>query len=114
MFQGMAKAERRKRVMEVFKDLGIEELADRTPAKMSGGQQQRVAVARAIVHNPPLVLADEPTANLDTENAVAIVELMKRLAGEKGITFFIATHDSRVFERAERLIRIVDGKVYED
>lgn len=114
MFQGIPKSERKERVLAVFKELGIEDLADRTPAKMSGGQQQRVAVARAIVHNPTLVLADEPTANLDSENAIAIVELMKRMSKEKKITFFIATHDSRVFERAERIIRIVDGKIHED
>lgn len=113
IFQGLGKAERKERVMRVFKELGIEELADRTPAKMSGGQQQRVAVARAIVHNPSLVLADEPTANLDSENAIAIVKLMKRLSVERQITFLMATHDSRVYERAERLIRIVDGKINE-
>ncbi|MCD6454231.1 MAG: ABC transporter ATP-binding protein [Candidatus Aminicenantes bacterium] len=114
LFQGVPKNERRERVMRIFKELGIEELADRTPSKMSGGQQQRVAIARAIVHTPSLVLADEPTANLDSENAIAIVELMKKMSEEKGITFLIATHDSRVFERTRRIIKIIDGKIHED
>ncbi len=114
MFQGISKHERKKRIMAVFEELGISHLAHRTPVKMSGGEQQRVAIARAIVHNPTLVLADEPTANLDTENANSIVELMKRLTEEKGITFLVATHDNRVFSRAERIVRIIDGKVSED
>jgi len=113
IFQGVSKRERRERVMGIFKELNIEELAHRTPPKMSGGQQQRVAVARSIVHHPSLVLADEPTANLDSENAIGIVELMRKLSREKKITFLIATHDSRVYERAERVIKIVDGRISE-
>ena len=114
LFQGVEKNKRRERVMEIFRELGIEHLADRTPPKLSGGEQQRVAIARAIVHHPLLVLADEPTANLDSENAISIVELMKRLCKEKKISFLIATHDSRVYQRAERIIRLTDGKIVED
>ncbi len=114
MFRKVNKEKRKEMVMKVFRDLGISHLADRTPAKMSGGEQQRVAIARAIVHNPVLVLADEPTANLDTENAISIVELMKNLSRQRQITFLVATHDSRVFERAERILRITDGKIVED
>ncbi len=111
ILRGVSKRERKKMVMNVLKDLGLEELAHRPLTKLSGGEQQRVAVARAIVGEPKIVLADEPTANLDTENAIALVELMKKLNEEKGITFLLSTHDSRVVERTKRVIKLVDGKI---
>ncbi len=114
IFLGVGKRRRREMVSKVFRELGIEELSSRIPPKMSGGQQQRVAVARAIVHEPLLVLADEPTANLDSENAISIVEMMRRLSREKEITFLVATHDPRVYERAGRVLRILDGRIVED
>ncbi len=114
ILQGVDKDERRERVMQVLKDVGMAELADRFPTQLSGGQQQRVAVARAIVAEPRIVLADEPTANLDTKNAIALVELMKRLNEEKGITFLLSTHDQRVVERTRRIIKLRDGKIVED
>ncbi len=114
ILQGVDKEKRRERVMQVLKDVGMAELADRFPTQLSGGQQQRVAVARAIVGEPRIVLADEPTANLDTKNAIALVELMKKLNEEKGITFLLSTHDQRVVERTRRIIKLRDGKIVED
>ena len=111
ILRGVGKKERREKVMEVLKDVGLEELANRPLTKLSGGEQQRVAVARAIVGEPKIVLADEPTANLDSENAIALVELMKKLNEEKGVTFILSTHDSRVVERTKRIIKLVDGKI---
>ena len=111
ILRGFSKKERREKVMKVLRDVGLEKLADRPLTKLSGGEQQRVAVARAIVGEPKIVLADEPTANLDSENAIALVELMKKLNEEKGITFILSTHDSRVVERTNRIIKLVDGKI---
>ncbi|MCP2519647.1 ABC transporter ATP-binding protein [Candidatus Aminicenantes bacterium AC-708-M15] len=111
ILRGFSKKERREKVMKVLKDVGLEKLADRPLTKLSGGEQQRVAVARAIVGEPKIVLADEPTANLDSENAIALVELMKKLNEEKGITFILSTHDNRVVERTKRIIKLVDGKI---
>ena len=114
LLRGVAAEERHRRVMELFEEIGLGELADRRPGKLSGGQQQRVAVARAVVGNPALVLADEPTANLDSATSTALLDIMERLNRELETTFIFSTHDPRVMERARRLITLVDGRVAED
>jgi putative ABC transport system ATP-binding protein len=114
LLQGVESDERRARVGELFEQLGIAGLEDRRPGKLSGGQQQRVAVARAVAGAPALVLADEPTANLDSVASGALLDLMARLNAELGTTFVFATHDTDVMRRARRLIRLVDGRVVED
>lgn len=112
--QGVPPAERHQRAMEVIGDVGLEGMENRRPGKMSGGQQQRVAVARALVSRPSIVLADEPTANLDTKNALELVDLMRRLNREHDTTFLIGTHDSRVMEHSRRHIELVDGRIDSD
>ncbi len=112
--QGIAAEERRRRVMELMAAVGLEGLEDRRPAELSGGQQQRVAIARAIAANPAVVLADEPTANVDSETADTLIGLMEKLNREQGATFLFSTHDPRVMERARRLVRLVDGNVASD
>ncbi len=114
MLLGVPDKERRKRSLAIMRELGIEELADKRPNEMSGGQQQRVAVARAIVNNPPIVLADEPTANLDSVTAHHLIDLMERMNREKGITFIFSSHDSQVLEHARRVVHLRDGKVERD
>lgn len=109
--QGVNAAERRKRVTELFERMGIKDLLDTRPLKMSGGQQQRVAVARAIASKPAIVLADEPTANLDQTTGRALVALMRELNREQGVTFVFSTHDPMVLEQADRVVRMVDGKI---
>jgi putative ABC transport system ATP-binding protein len=106
--------ERYDRVMPVLASLGIEALALRKPGEISGGQQQRVAIARALVKQPLLILADEPTANLDSKTAQAIIDLMVKLNQEDGTTFVFSTHDPMVMTAAPRLVRLRDGKVVED
>jgi len=112
--QGVPAAERRRRVDELFGRIGLSALASSRPLKMSGGQQQRVAVARAIVSQPAVVLADEPTANLDQHTGAALVDLMRELNRERGITFVFSTHDPMVLERADRVVRLVDGQIAGD
>ena len=112
--QGVPVAERRRRSTEILAEVGLAGLEDRRPAKMSGGQQQRVAVARAIVSNPAIVLADEPTANLDSRTASQLMELFVELNENHGTTLIIATHDQMVMGYAKRLIRMLDGKLVED
>jgi len=112
--QGVPDAERRARVMEFLDDVGLAGLEDRRPDELSGGQQQRVAIARAIASNPAIVLADEPTANVDSETAEHLLDIMQQLNRQRGITFLFSTHDPRVMERARRIIRIVDGRVESD
>ena len=114
LLQGVPARERRERVRELFREIGLEGLEDRRPPKLSGGQQQRVAVARAVLGDPALVLADEPTANLDSHTAEALLDVMERLNRTKGTTFVFSTHDPRVMERAGRLIRLVDGQIESD
>jgi putative ABC transport system ATP-binding protein len=94
--------------------VGLEGLENRRPTELSGGQQQRVAVARAIAGRPALVLADEPTANLDSATGYALIDTMKQLNEEQGVTFVFATHDPKVMEHARRIVRLVDGKIEED
>jgi putative ABC transport system ATP-binding protein len=112
--QGVPAAERGRKALEILEEVGLQGLEDRRPADMSGGQQQRVAVARAIVSRPALVLADEPTANLDSKTADGLMELFRELNEHHNTTFVIATHDKRVMSYAKRLIRMLDGRIVED
>jgi putative ABC transport system ATP-binding protein len=105
---------RRARAQAVLQELGLADLADRRPAELSGGQQQRVAVARAIAARPALVLADEPTANLDGENAEILMHAMRDLRDRHGMTFVFSTHDPRVVAHAVRVVTLVDGRVARD
>jgi len=105
---------RREKVEKLFKRIGMAGLEDRRPGKLSGGQQQRVAVARAVVGEPALVLADEPTANLDTATSSALIDLMAELNRDLGTTFVFATHDTRLMDRAQRVVRLVDGAIVDD
>jgi putative ABC transport system ATP-binding protein len=98
----------------VLKEVGLEGLEHRFPRELSGGQQQRVAIARAIAPEPALILADEPTANVDSETAGSLMDLLRRLNEEKGMTFLFSTHDQAVMRRAGRLIRLQDGRIIED
>ena len=109
--QGVEAAERRRRVEELFAEMRLDGLEDRRPDELSGGQQQRVAIARAIASDPAVVLADEPTANVDSETADRLLDIMEKLNRDRGATFIFSTHDPRVMERARRLVRIVDGRV---
>ncbi len=112
--QGVAEAERRPRVMELLARVGLEGMEDRRPSELSGGQQQRVAIARAIAAGPAVVLADEPTANVDSTTADALLEMMETLNREQQVTFLFSTHDPRVMARARRLVRLVDGRIEKD
>ena len=112
--QGVPTGERQKQALEILEEVGLAGLEDRRPADMSGGQQQRVAVARAIVSRPALVLADEPTANLDSKTADGLMELFRELNDHHNTTFVIATHDKRVMSYAKRLVRMLDGRIVED
>ncbi len=106
---------RRRIAIEILKRVGLDDgMINRRPTDLSGGQQQRVAVARAIVGEPAIILADEPTANLDTENALGLLDMMARLNEEKGTTFLFSTHDPRVMDRAKRRITLRDGAVVSD
>ena len=111
---GMSARERSLRSLNILQEVGLEGMEDRRPAHLSGGQQQRVAVARAIVSQPTLVLADEPTANLDTVTSDQLMDLFVELNQNHNITFVIATHDVRVMQYAKRLIRMQDGKIISD
>jgi putative ABC transport system ATP-binding protein len=111
LLQAVPDAERRDRAMAILDEVGLAGLEDRRPGELSGGQQQRVAVARAIVSEPVLVLADEPTANLDSATGAALMDLMRQLNEEKGVTFVFSTHDAMVMERARRLVRLKDGQI---
>jgi putative ABC transport system ATP-binding protein len=114
LLQGIPSAERRDRAMSILDDVGLEGTYDRRPAELSGGQQQRVAVARAIVSNPSIVLADEPTANLDSKTGKGLLEMMRKMNEEKKVTFIFSTHDRMVMDCARRLILIRDGLVADD
>ena len=112
--QGVAAARRGIESLAILEEVGLSGLGDRRPAEMSGGQQQRVAVARAIVSRPALVLADEPTANLDSKTADELMELFRELNERHGTTFIIATHDQRVMTYAKRLVKMLDGRIVDD
>lgn len=112
--QKWAKQERNERTYELLKSVGLSDRAGSRPAKMSGGQQQRVAVARALASRPKFILADEPTANLDTKSAESLLDIMVKLNREEEMTFIFSTHDVRVMNRARRVITLEDGKVVSD
>ena len=112
--QGLSSGERRDKALAILKEVGLQGLENRRPAEMSGGQQQRVAVARAIVSRPALVLADEPTANLDSVTSADLMSLFVELNKVHGTTFIIATHDQRVMAYAKRLVKMLDGKIVGD
>lgn len=111
--QGVPLRERRQKVMSILEEVGLADLADRRPDELSGGQQQRIAIARAIAPEPVIILADEPTANVDSATASGLLDLMENLNINKGITFLFSTHDQRVMDRARRLIELKDGKLAE-
>jgi putative ABC transport system ATP-binding protein len=112
--QQVGKKERNNRANELLKNVGLEEQANRKPAELSGGQQQRVAVARALASKPSFVLADEPTANLDSQTAESLLDLMEELNEKHKMTFVFSTHDSRVIARAHRVVTLQDGRVKSD
>ena len=112
--QGVDGPSRRERVMGLLEQVGLKGMENRRPSELSGGQQQRVAIARAIASNPAVVLADEPTANVDSETAETLLDLMEQLNREQGVTFVFSTHDPQVMERARRVVRLVDGSVASD
>ncbi len=114
LLQGVPEAERKRRVEATLELVGLPDKGHRFPRELSGGQQQRVAIARALAPNPALVLADEPTANLDSKTSTALVELMRDINREQGTTFVFSSHDHRVIDRAARLVKLVDGKVASD
>ncbi len=114
LVQGVSTNERRKRVAEALGNVGLSARAQQRPDLLSGGERQRVAVARAIVHRPALVLADEPTANLDTRNATQLIDLMRDLNRSLGLTFIFSTHDQRLLEHTPRIVRLTDGRIISD
>lgn len=112
--QHMPKKEREKRVLSLLEEVDLEDKIDSKPGELSGGQQQRVAVARALASKPKIILADEPTANLDSKSAANLLDIMAKLNKEENITFLFSTHDQRVIKKARRVITLVDGKVDSD
>jgi putative ABC transport system ATP-binding protein len=112
--QGDASKVAREKATEALMEMNLAEYLDHRPQKLSGGQQQRVAIARALVTKPKLVIADEPTANLDSENAHKIIDLMREMSQKKGTTFVFSTHDQRLLDRVQRLVHLQDGSVLED
>ena len=113
-FQGVPDSQHDSLILPLFEELGLKGMEHRFPPKLSGGQQQRVAVARSIIGSPAIVLADEPTANLDSDTAHSLLELMKDLNRKKGVTFLFSSHDSRVIQMASRVIQLHDGKIESD
>lgn len=114
LLQGTPKAQRDKRVHDLMASVGLGDKMNVRPAQLSGGQQQRVAVSRALASKPQFILADEPTANLDSKSATTLLDIMAKLNQEEGMTFIFSTHDARVIERARRVITLVDGRVASD
>lgn len=114
LLQGVSKQERRERSMAILKEVGLEGREQSRPGELSGGQQQRVAVARAVVARPSIVLADEPTANLDSDTGKALMEMMLKLNEEHKITFLLSTHEKMVMDMCRRIIRLKDGSVVDD
>ena len=111
LLQGVDASERKRRVADMLQQIGLEGLGNRRPNKLSGGQQQRVAIARAMVSRPQIILADEPTANLDSKNGIALLDLMKELNQQSKMTFVFSTHDEKIMSRASRLIHMQDGEI---
>lgn len=114
LLQGLKRKVREKRLQQLFREIGLEDKMNTRPAQLSGGQQQRVAIARALATKPHFILADEPTANLDSVTASNLLDLMAKLNKEENITFLFSTHDQRVIERARRVITLVDGRISSD
>jgi putative ABC transport system ATP-binding protein len=114
LLQGVPAEQRQKKVNDLLRAVGLEGMAHRRPAELSGGQQQRVAVARAIAAEPALVLADEPTANLDSRTGTELVQLMRELNQERGVTFLFSSHDPKVIDHADRVIQLQDGQILSD
>ncbi|MGD9188552.1 MAG: ABC transporter ATP-binding protein [Desulfobacteraceae bacterium] len=114
LLQGVPASQRRRRSHQILDDVGLEGKYDRRPAELSGGQQQRVAVARAIVSNPSIVLADEPTANLDSKTGEGLLQLMHEMNANRGVTFIFSTHDNMVMQYARRVVTIHDGRIADD
>ncbi len=114
LLQGITKEDRYNNVMNILKDIGMEGYEKRFPPKLSGGQQQRVAIARAMVSEPELILADEPTANLDQKTGAELLDMMRELNKKTGMTFLFSTHDPMVMERADRVVTLVDGQIAKD
>ncbi|MGB8959431.1 MAG: ABC transporter ATP-binding protein [Candidatus Aminicenantales bacterium] len=114
LLQGVPDGERKARVAAILKEIGMEGFERRFPPKISGGQQQRVAIARAMVSRPELILADEPTANLDSETGSELLDMMRELNRKTGMTFLFSTHDRMVMERADRVVTLHDGRVLKD
>ena len=112
IFSGISKKERKNRAFEMLKKVGLEERAHHKPSELSGGQQQRVSIARALVNYPKIVLADEPTGNLDSKNSIEILNILKELNETTGQTFVIVTHSSQVCDYSNKIIKVVDGKVF--
>ncbi len=114
LLQGVSAKERKKKARAILDDVGLEGIYSRRPSELSGGQQQRVAVARAIVSNPAIVLADEPTANLDSKTGESLLDMMKKMNREKNVTFIFSTHDNMVMEYAKRIVKLKDGQIEDD
>ena len=114
LLQGISAKERKNRVLEFLQRIGLEGKEKRFPAELSGGQQQRVAIARAMVSQPALILADEPTANLDSETGIQLLEMMRNFNRVQQMTFIFSTHDPMIMERASRLITLTDGRIVKD
>lgn len=111
LLQGLGARERKERVNEMLHLVGLDKLGDRRPAQLSGGQQQRVAVARAMASHPDIILADEPTANLDSKTGISLLEVMRDLNQNQGLTFVFSTHDQKIMDRANRLVHLHDGQI---
>ena len=114
LLQGISSHERKKRTHDILEKVGLEGKQNRLPSQLSGGQQQRVAVARAMVSQPRIILADEPTANLDSQTGSDLIALMRQLNQEQGMTFVFSTHDTKIMEQADRLVHLEDGTIVED
>ncbi|HNR06084.1 MAG TPA: ABC transporter ATP-binding protein [Saprospiraceae bacterium] len=114
LLQGVDKTTREKRVLQLLKEIGLEDKMNVRPSQLSGGQQQRVAVARALASKPQFILADEPTANLDSKAAANLLDIMYKLNQEENMTFIFSTHDKRVIDRARRVVTLVDGRIDSD
>ena len=114
LLQGVSAKERKKKARAILDDVGLEGKYSRRPSELSGGQQQRVAVARAIVSNPAIILADEPTANLDSKTGESLLDMMRTMNREKQVTFIFSTHDKMVMEYAKRIVKLKDGQIEDD